>query len=91
MHFEEDKIEDFLSHFHKNKQYIRNFNGCRFLELYQDKNQPNIFFTYSYWEHEDDLEKYRHSELFKKVWKTTKEWFNAKPEAWSVHKVVSLP
>jgi hypothetical protein len=30
-----------------------------FLELYQDKNNKSIFFTYSYWETENDLENYR--------------------------------
>ncbi|MDX1278485.1 putative quinol monooxygenase [Oceanihabitans sediminis] len=88
--FEPSKIETFLENFHENKEHIRNFEGCRFLELYQDKNQDNIFFTYSYWEKESDLENYRHSELFKKVWANTKPLFNGKPEAWSVDKLESL-
>ncbi|MCQ0112220.1 hypothetical protein SAMN04487906_1964 [Zhouia amylolytica] len=91
MHFEEDKINEFLSFFDKNKELIRNFEGCRFLELYQDLDQANVFFTYSYWDQESDLENYRNSSLFKGVWATTKKWFNAKPAAWSVHKIVSLP
>jgi len=60
------------------------------LELYQDKNNPELFFTYSYWETEIDLENYRNSELFYDVWQFTKQLFNAKPEAWSVNKLVSL-
>ena len=89
MGFQEDKIEQFLSNFNLNKEKIRGFDGCSFLELYQDKNNTNRFFTYSYWESEEHLEKYRNSELFKNVWASTKVLFNEKPEAWSVDKVFS--
>ena len=78
------------SNFETKKTHIRNFEGCEFLELYQDKQNSNIFFTYSYWHSESDLENYRHSELFKDVWAQTKPLFNDKPEAWSVNKLVSL-
>ncbi|OMP30556.1 putative quinol monooxygenase [Mangrovimonas sp. DI 80] len=90
MSFQPDKIDTFLSNFEANKTKIRAFEGCQFLELYRDKNNPNIFFTYSYWDTENDLENYRHSELFKGVWANTKPLFNAKPEAWSVDKLESL-
>lgn len=90
MSFKEDSVEKFLSIFETNKEYIRNFKGCEFLELYRDKNQSNIFFTYSYWNSEDHLENYRNSALFKSVWAETKTLFNAKPEAWSVDKLESL-
>jgi len=90
MSFEENKIEDFLKNFHQNKEKIRDFKGCLFLELYQEKDNPNVFFTYSYWDSEIDLNNYRKSELFIRVWAKTKAMFNAKPEAWSVDKVVSL-
>ena len=90
MRFHEDKIEAFLNNFEEVKHYIRNFEGNRFLELYQDKNDKRIFFTYSYWETEADLENYRKSELFYDVWEFTKKLFNDKPEAWSVDKLVSL-
>ena len=90
MSFHEIHIDEFLSNFNLIKERIRNFKGCSFLELYRDKNQPNIFFTYSYWDTETDLENYRNSILFKEVWANTKSFFNNKPEAWSVDKVVSL-
>jgi len=90
MSFEPSKIEEFLANFETVKQNIRNFEGCQFLELYRDQNKTNIFFTYSYWSSEDDLNNYRHSELFKDVWANTKPKFNAKPEAWSVDKLTSL-
>jgi quinol monooxygenase YgiN len=91
MNFDNDLIDKFLAVFNSNKNSIRNFPGCCFLELYQDKGNPNIFFTYSYWEDEADLENYRASDLFKNVWSETKVLFNNKPQAWSVDKIVSLP
>lgn len=90
MSFDRSKIEEFLANFETVKTEIRNFEGCNFLELYRDQNNTNIFFTYSYWDSEADLNTYRHSELFKSVWAKTKPLFNDKPEAWSVDKLASL-
>ncbi len=55
MSFHEENIPAFLENFEIMKEKIRNSNGNRFLELYQDKNNKSIFFTYSYWETEEDL------------------------------------
>lgn len=90
MSFHEENIGAFLENFELMKTKIRNSPGNRLLELYQDKNDPRIFFTYSYWETEQDLESYRQSELFYDVWQFTKKLFNDKPEAWSVDKRVVL-
>lgn len=90
MSFNKENVDTFLDNFHLNKGLIRNFEGCQFLELYRDNNDTNVFFTYSYWNSEDDLANYRQSDLFKAVWSKTKPLFNAKPEAWSVDKVLSL-
>jgi len=90
MSFSEEHIDDFLNNFEENKSKIRAFKGCNLLELYRDKINSNIFFTYSYWESENDLEQYRQSDLFKSVWSKTKALFNSKPEAWSVDKLESL-
>ena len=90
MSFHPQNIPAFLENFDLMKEKIRNAPGNRLLELYQDKNNPEVFFTYSYWEQESDLENYRNSELFYDVWQFTKKLFNDKPEAWSVDKLVSL-
>lgn len=87
---QENNIEEFLSNFNNQKHSIRKFPGCQFLELYNDKHAKNVFFTYSYWDNEDALNNYRHSELFQGIWAVTKPMFNAKPEAWSVDKLESL-
>ena len=90
MTFKTDKIDDFLVIFNASKEKIRNTDGCSFLELYRDRTNSSIFFTYSYWNTAQDLKNYRCSELFKDVWAKTKVLFKDKPEAWSVDKVASL-
>ena len=85
--FHPENIPAFLENFEQIKSQIRNSAGNRFLELYQDKQNPSIFFTYSHWETEQDLENYRKSAFFDEVWSFTKKLFNDKPEAWSVNKI----
>ena len=84
MEFRNEEISQFLSNFEIVKEKIRAFEGCTFLELYRDKNNEDIFFTYSRWEDESDLENYRNSDSFKNVWATTKPMFRSKAQAWSV-------
>jgi heme-degrading monooxygenase HmoA len=88
--FQEDKIVDFLKNFNEIKHQIRNFDGNEFLELYQDKQDTRVFFTYSYWKDETALEEYRKSAFFNEVWSFTKTLFADKPEAWSVDKLATL-
>lgn len=84
MSFHPDKVENFKLIFNTNWKLIAGFEGCSHVELLQDKMHPNIFFTYSIWKDEKYLDAYRDSELFAKVWGSTKVLFNAKPEAWSL-------
>lgn len=91
MEFRPDEVASFLNNFEKVKQRIRSFPGCTFLELYQDKNNKTIFFTYSRWIKEEDLENYRKSPLFKEVWSKTKPLFQERAQAWSVDTLHSLP
>jgi len=91
MKFEKENISSFKEVFEGSKDTIRNFEGCNFLELYQDKQDECIFFTYSHWEAEEYLETYRQSDFFRSVWAKTKVLFSGKPEAWSVDKLESLP
>lgn len=90
MEFAPEHIREFLHSFEAVKEKIRAFEGCLFLELYQDKHRPEVFFTYSRWENEDALEAYRGSRLFKEVWGQTKPLFQKKAEAWSVDTLYHL-
>lgn len=84
MTFQPEKVNQFLDIFNASKLLIRHFDGCSHLELLNDLNHPNVFFTYSYWDSEIKLNGYRNSELFAGVWANTKVLFSAKAEAWSV-------
>lgn len=83
MTFQENKVNEFLALFDAYKEAIRNQPGCTHLELWQDLHQSNSYSTYSHWETEDDLNNYRTSETFGKVWPATKELFRDKPVAYS--------
>ncbi len=90
MTFREEVVPDFLENFHKHKSQIRAFPGCERLLLLNDVNDPRVYFTYSWWQGEENLEEYRHSDLFKGVWAFTKTLFDAKPEAWSTQEIEAL-
>ena len=85
--FKDEFISNFKTIFEESKQKILSQKGCLKAEMLQDVNSKNIFFTYSWWETEQDLNNYRNSELFKGVWAKTKILFNDKPQAWSTLKL----
>ena len=84
MEFKEDKVDDFLAFFDTIKHIVNEFPGCYGMKLYQDVDRPNIIMTYSHWESLSDLNNYRDSEAFGRIWPRIKPWFSEKPEAWSV-------
>jgi heme-degrading monooxygenase HmoA len=82
-----EEREHFINLFEKNKKLISSFKGCESVELIQDVNQNNIFFTFSIWDDENALNNYRKSELFNGIWSKTKTFFCDKPEAWSLQTI----
>lgn len=85
-----ENVQAFQDIFENAKENVRNFEGCTRLELLRDRNNRNVFFTYSYWKEEKYLESYRDSDLFMSYWKQLKPLFSAKAEAWSVDSEVVL-
>jgi quinol monooxygenase YgiN len=84
MTFKEAKIADFKEFTGSIEHRIRSFPGCEQLDFYQDIHKRNVFFTYSRWKSEEDLNNYRSSDFFKDTWTKTSAWFAGKPEAWSL-------
>ena len=84
MEFTAERISDFLNIFAASRDKIRSFSGCAHLQLLQDEADSCVFFTYSHWDGEDELNTYRNSSLFKSVWSDTKKLFRAAPKAWSL-------
>jgi len=88
MTFQPEKVDEFIAVFRDAKPKIENFEGCRGVELLRDVEQPNVFFTLSIWNTHPALERYRESELFNTTWSKAKALFSARPEAWSVEKLL---
>ncbi len=91
MNFRKEATGDFQNIFEKYKEQIRAAEGCRHLTLLREKPEGAVFFTYSKWDDESFLEKYRHSAIFAEVWPQTKSLFAAPAEAWTVNEEIVLP
>ncbi len=87
MTFKPEHVEQFEEIFNTYKQFIQASEGCLHVELLRDITTPTIYFTHSHWKSEPDLNNYRNSELFEKVWAKTKVLFESKAEAWSLSAV----
>lgn len=90
MTFKQEHLTEFIQQFDSIKEKIRNQQGCHSVVLFQDKVDERVFFTYSIWSVESDLERYRNSDFFKEVWQHTKQFFAAKPEAWSLNEIIKV-
>jgi heme-degrading monooxygenase HmoA len=85
MTFRDDAVQTFVTEvFEQSKAQIRAFEGCRHMELLQQKNNPTVLFTLSIWDNEEALNNYRTSELFAQTWVKTKALFAAKAEAYTL-------
>ena len=90
MHFTQAGVDEFLEIFNANKTAIRNFPGCSHLQLLKDSDDPNCYTTLSHWDGPDNLEAYRKSELFGKVWGRVKTLFSERTQAFSLEKFIEL-
>ena len=90
MNFRPEEVENFLTIFHQSKDKIRHMPGCKHLELWNSQSDASIYYTYSSWDSEDDLNNYRDSVLFQSVWPATKALFASKAEASSLNVLVKL-
>lgn len=86
MHFQADKLDQFLAIFARSHGRIRAFPGCHHLDLLIDPDNPTVRMTYSLWESQEALEAYRQSQLFRTTWTATKVLFSEKPLAFSAEK-----
>ncbi len=90
MHFTEEGVEKFLEVFNRNKEAIRNFEGCTHLHLLRDIDDKNTFTTFSHWYDVESLNQYRKSALFGKVWAQVKTLFSKRSVAFSVEKFIEV-
>jgi heme-degrading monooxygenase HmoA len=84
MHFNPAFVSEFRTVFKSVQPKIESFDGCSTVQLLQDQNDPEIFFTISHWKDEQHLNAYQESNLFKTTWAIVKPNFKVKAEAWSL-------
>lgn len=70
---------------------VRGMEGCTHLHILADVHKPNHITTYSYWDKEEVLNAYRHSEVFKTFWSSIKPLFSQPAKAWSSYTLHYLP
>ncbi len=90
MTFDAAQTARFVAVFDASKEYIRNFEGCMHLELWQDAADPCVYYTFSKWQSEEHLNGYRASTLFKQTWAQTKPLFAEKAQAWTINPLQSV-
>ena len=84
MKFKPEESANFIAFFDTIKDRIEAMPGIVSVKLYQDENDPNVFFTHSMWLNTSSLDAYRTSDFFKVIWPKTKLMFDDKPMAWSL-------
>ncbi len=87
MEIEPENVSAFVNIFKTNKNIIISFDGCQSVDLLRHINSQNIFFTYSIWDSEISINKYRESNTFKDIWSKTKPLFSKKAKAWSLKEI----
>ncbi len=84
MTFRKEYVDDFQKLFHEVYPVISSFEGCQSVSLLQDVSDECVMMTYSIWENEESLNRYRFSEFFKQTWIRTKALFASRAEAISL-------
>jgi len=65
--------------------------GCLHHDIFCDKDNNSIYFSYTIWNNEKSLKKYKKSELFKVVSQTIRSFCVKEPLAWTVENVFNSP
>lgn len=79
--FEDNFTKEFELKFPSIKPIVESVKGCNSVVLLKGEN--NTYFTYSLWNSKEDLEAYRQSSTFEKIWAIFKPHFTAPAQAWT--------
>ncbi len=78
----------FMENLHDEKLRL---NGCLHFDFFNERQNPNIFYSYTIWEHEKFLKQYKKTDLFKEVVQTLRELCIDEPQAWTIQNVFNQP
>lgn len=84
MSFDPHKAGNFPDYFTTIKPDIEAFDGCQKVDIYRDAEKDHVYYTVSIWQDRDSLEIYRQSNIFRGRWEIVTQWFDEKPQAWSL-------
>jgi hypothetical protein len=79
-----DIFNNFMSNLSTEKEGM---DGCVHHDFFSNKQFRNVFYSYTIWESEKYLNKYRKSMLFKEVTTTLRSLCLSEPAAWTVENV----
>ncbi|MCK5822505.1 MAG: antibiotic biosynthesis monooxygenase [Bacteroidales bacterium] len=79
--------DEFKQFFTLRKNDFSKIEGCKNMEILNDKEDKDVYFMYTIWETEFKLNKYRKSELNKTLWTKLNVWSVKEPQAWTVENV----
>lgn len=79
-----DAFELFMKNLREEKLKLA---GCLHFDYFHEKNNKNIFYSYTIWESEKYLKQYKKTDLFIEVVSTLKKLCTEEPKAWTIENV----
>ncbi len=70
---------------------VRRVSGCMHNDIFRDKNKDNVFYSYTIWNSEEDIEKYLNSQYYKEIWNDLWDYFKIEPQAWKIDNIFDYP
>lgn len=89
MRFDADNRQAFMALFERNKEAIESMPGCGGVMLVESIDANGLIIsTLSTWSSQSDLDAYRNSSLFGRVWPATKALFSSPASAKSYSRIL---
>lgn len=70
---------------------LKEQKGCMHLDMFSDKKEKDIFYSYTIWDNDTNLKKYRKSALYKELSGKILPLCDKEPKAWTVDEAFEKP
>ena len=70
---------------------VRRVSGCIHNDIFRDKMKENIFYSYTIWNSDEDIEKYLGSQYYKDIWGDLWDYFEGTPKSWKIDNIFDYP
>lgn len=88
MHIKTKDIVKFRDTFTNYQSQIKDFKGCMQHDIFCDKEKEEIYYSYTIWDSEKNLNKYRKSTLLKEINTNIIQYCSKDPQAWTIDKEI---